>query len=53
MHLETTPLGEFRPCCLAEETIPDYNISRGDTINNAFNSLSDILLITDYHICLH
>jgi|TARA_R100001079_G_C4444076_1_gene150338 organic radical activating enzyme len=38
MHLETTPLGEFRPCCLAEETIPDYNISRGDTINNAFNS---------------
>ena len=36
MHLETTPLGEYRPCCLAEESItkPDgsaYDISKGDT----------------------
>ena len=38
MHLETTPLGEFRPCCLAEESIPNYNISQGHTINDAFNS---------------
>ena len=45
MHLETTPLGEFRPCCLAEETIPDYNISRGDTINNAFNSVTIEIII--------
>ena len=43
MHLETTPLGEYRPCCLAEESItkPDgsaYDISKGDTIADAFNS---------------
>ena len=43
MHLETTPLGEYRPCCLAEESIkrPDgtaYDISAGDTIKQAFES---------------
>ena len=38
MHLETTPLGEFRPCCLAEESIPGYNILNGDTLESAFNS---------------
>jgi len=43
MHLETTPLGEYRPCCLAEESIKrtdgtPYDISKGDTIKDAFNS---------------
>ena len=38
MHIETTPLGEFRPCCLAEESIPDLNITKGDTLQNAFES---------------
>ena len=43
MHLETTPLGEYRPCCLAEESIKKpngtaYDISKGDTIKDAFNS---------------
>lgn len=43
MHLETTPLGEYRPCCLAEESISKrdgsaYDISKGDTIADAFNS---------------
>jgi MoaA/NifB/PqqE/SkfB family radical SAM enzyme len=43
MHLETTPLGEYRPCCLAEESIKktdgtNYDISKGDTIADAFDS---------------
>jgi len=38
MHIETTPLGEYRPCCLAEESIPGYSISNGDSIKDAFNS---------------
>ena len=43
MHLETTPLGEYRPCCLAEESIKrsdgtPYDISAGDTIKDAFSS---------------
>ena len=43
MSIETTALGEFRPCCLAEESIakPDgslYKVANGDTIQNAFNS---------------
>ena len=43
MHLETTPLGEYRPCCLAEESIKkadgtNYDISNGDTIADAFHS---------------
>mgnify|MGYP003111948537 FL=1 len=38
MHIETTPLGEFRPCCLAEESIPGYSILNGDTLTEAFQS---------------
>lgn len=38
MHIETTPLGEFRPCCLAEQTIPGLNITKGDSIKDAFES---------------
>lgn len=38
MHIETTPLGEFRPCCLAEESIPNLNIAKGDTLQDAFGS---------------
>lgn len=38
MHIETTPMGEFRPCCLAEEPIPDYNITKGHTLQQAFES---------------
>ena len=43
MSIETTALGEFRPCCLAEESIakPDgslYKVANGDTIQDAFNS---------------
>jgi len=38
MHIETTPLGEFRPCCLAEESIPKLNITNGDSIKDAFES---------------
>lgn len=38
MHIETTPLGEFRPCCLSEESIPNFNIMQGNTLNDAFNS---------------
>ena len=43
MSLETTALGEYRPCCLAEESItkPDgtmYRVANGDTIQDAFNS---------------
>jgi len=38
MHIETTPLGEFRPCCLSEESIPNYNITQGDTLLDAFES---------------
>ena len=38
MHMETTPMGEFRPCCLANEPIPNMNISQGDTIKDAFES---------------
>jgi MoaA/NifB/PqqE/SkfB family radical SAM enzyme len=38
MHIETTPLGEYRPCCLAEESIPGYSITKGDSIKDAFNS---------------
>ena len=36
--METTPMGEFRPCCLANEPIPDLNISKGDTLKDAFES---------------
>lgn len=36
--METTPMGEFRPCCLANEPIPNMNISQGDTIKDAFES---------------
>ena len=36
--METTPMGEYRPCCLANETIPDLNISKGDTLKDAFES---------------
>jgi len=38
MHIETTPMGEFRPCCLANESIPNLNISQGNTIKEAFES---------------
>tara|TARA_E500000318_G_scaffold89273_1_gene86803 strand:+ start:1097 stop:2242 length:1146 start_codon:yes stop_codon:yes gene_type:complete len=38
MHIETTPLGEYRPCCLAEESIPGYSITKGDSLQDAFNS---------------
>ena len=38
MHMETTPMGEFRPCCLANEPIPNMNISQGDTIRDAFEA---------------
>ena len=38
MHMETTPMGEFRPCCLANEPIPNLNISKGDTLKDAFES---------------
>lgn len=43
MSIETTALGEFRPCCLAEESIakPDgslYKVANGDTIQDAFDS---------------
>ena len=38
MHMETTPMGEFRPCCLANEPIPNMNISKGDTLRDAFES---------------
>jgi len=38
MHIETTPLGEFRPCCLAEESIPDLHITKGHTLKQAFAS---------------
>ena len=43
MSIETTPLGEFRPCCLAEESILDknqrpYDIAKGDSINDVFHS---------------
>jgi MoaA/NifB/PqqE/SkfB family radical SAM enzyme len=36
--METTPMGEFRPCCLANEPIPNLNISKGDTLKDAFES---------------
>ena len=43
MSIETTPLGEFRPCCLAEESILGvnkipYDIAKGDSIGDAFHS---------------
>jgi len=43
MSIETTPLGEFRPCCLAEESILNenkkpYDIAKGDSITDAFDS---------------
>jgi len=38
MHIETTLLGEFRPCCLAEDSIPGYNITQGHTLQDAFES---------------
>lgn len=43
ISLETTALGEFRPCCLAEESITKpngslYKVAEGDTIQDAFNS---------------
>ena len=43
MSLETTALGEYRPCCLAEESITKtdgtmYKVSEGDTMQDAFNS---------------
>lgn len=38
IHMETTPIGEFRPCCLANEPIPDLNISKGNTLKDAFES---------------
>ncbi len=38
IHMETTPMGEFRPCCLANEPIPNLNISKGDTLKDAFES---------------
>ena len=38
IHIETTPLGEFRPCCLAEESIPNLNITQGNKLQDAFNS---------------
>ena len=38
MHMETTPMGEFRPFCLANEPIPNLNISKGDTLKDAFES---------------
>lgn len=43
MSIETTALGEFRPCCLAEESITKtdgshFKVSNGDTIQDAFYS---------------
>ena len=43
MSIETTAMGEFRPCCLAEESIPKqdgtlYRVANGDTIQDAFDS---------------
>ena len=38
MHIETTPLGEFRPCCLAEESIPNLSITQGHSLVDAFES---------------
>lgn len=43
MSLETTALGEYRPCCLAEESIKksdgsNYKVSKGDTMQSAFAS---------------
>ena len=38
ISMETTPMGEYRPCCLANETVPDLNISKGDTLKDAFES---------------
>ena len=53
MHLETTPLGEYRPCCLAEESIKktdgtNYDISKGDTIADAFDSAFDIVISASF-----
>ena len=43
ISLEATPTGNFRPCCLAEDSIVDnegnaYDIAKGDTLEQAFNS---------------
>ena len=45
VSVETSPFGELRPCCLYDDYIKkddgtNYNIAKGDSISDAFNSTS-------------